>query len=44
LKKRREAVKKELIIKAIELKASGATIEEVVEATGILKSILYRHT
>jgi DNA-binding NtrC family response regulator len=43
LKKYREAARKELIRKAIELRASRATIREVVEATGIPRSTLYRY-
>jgi DNA invertase Pin-like site-specific DNA recombinase len=43
LKKRREATRRELIRRAIELRASGATIKEVVEATGIPRSTLYRY-
>jgi len=43
LKKRRGAARKELIRKAIELRVTGATIKEVVEATGIPKSTLYRY-
>jgi AcrR family transcriptional regulator len=39
----REITRKELIRKAVELRASGATIKEVVEATGIPRSTLYRY-
>lgn len=42
-KKCGEATRKELIRKAIKLRASGATIEEVVDATGIPRSTLYRY-
>jgi len=43
LKRRREITRRELIRKAIELRASGATIKEVVETTGIPRSTLYRY-
>jgi len=43
LKKRREAVRRELIRKAIVLRASGLTVNEVIEATGIPRSTLYRY-
>jgi DNA-binding NtrC family response regulator len=43
LKKRREAVRRELLRKAIVLRASGLTVNEVVEATGIPRATLYRH-
>ena len=43
MKKCRKDVRRELLRKAIELIASGATIEEVVEATVIPKSMLYRY-
>jgi DNA invertase Pin-like site-specific DNA recombinase len=43
LKMRREAIRKELIRRAIELRASGATIKEVVKVVGVLRSTLYRY-
>jgi DNA-binding NtrC family response regulator len=43
LKKRREAVRRELLRKAIVLRASGLTVDEVVEATGVPRPTLYRH-
>jgi AcrR family transcriptional regulator len=43
LKRCREAVRRGLIRRAIELRAAGTTIEEVVEATGIPRSTLYRY-
>jgi predicted nucleic acid-binding protein len=43
LKRLREASRKELIRRAIELRATGTTIKEAIEATGIPKSTLYRH-
>jgi AcrR family transcriptional regulator len=43
LKKCGEATRKELIRKAIKLRVSGTTIEEVVKATGIPRSTLYRY-
>jgi DNA invertase Pin-like site-specific DNA recombinase len=43
LKKRKEITRRELIRRAIELRASGATIKEVVEAAGIPRSTLYRY-
>jgi len=43
LKKRREAIRRELINKAIGLRASGTTIRGVVEDTGIPRSTLYRY-
>jgi DNA-binding NtrC family response regulator len=43
LKKCREAARRELIRRAIELRASGATIKEVVEITGVPRSTLYRY-
>jgi hypothetical protein len=43
LKKRKEAVRKELIRKAIELRASKATIKEVIDVTGVPRSTPYRY-
>jgi DNA-binding IclR family transcriptional regulator len=44
LKKRREATRRELLRKAIVLKASGLTVNEVIEATGVPRSTLYRYS
>jgi hypothetical protein len=43
LKKHREAARRELLRKAIVLRASGLTVNEVVEVTGIPRSTLYRY-
>jgi hypothetical protein len=43
LKRRREAVKRELIRRVIKLRTPRATIEEVVEVTGVSTSALYRY-
>jgi DNA-binding NtrC family response regulator len=43
LKKRREAVRRELLRKAVALRASGLTVNEVIEATGIPRPTLYRY-
>jgi DNA-binding NtrC family response regulator len=43
LKRLREAVRRELLRKAIMLRASGLTVNEVIEITGVPRSTLYRH-
>jgi DNA-binding IclR family transcriptional regulator len=43
LKRCREASRRELIRRAIELRASGLTVNEVVEVTDIPRSTLYRY-
>jgi hypothetical protein len=43
LKKYREIARRELIRKAIVLRASGLTVNEVIEATSIPRSTLYRY-
>jgi predicted DNA-binding transcriptional regulator AlpA len=43
LKKHREAARRELLRKAIVLRASGLTVNEVIEATGVPRSTLYRY-
>jgi DNA-binding NtrC family response regulator len=43
LKKRREAVRRELLRKAVALRASGLTVNEVVEITRVPRSTLYRY-
>jgi DNA-binding NtrC family response regulator len=43
LKRLREAFRKALIRRAIKLRATGAAIKEVVEATGIPRSTLYKY-
>jgi len=43
LKKHREVVRRELIRRAIELRASGTTIKEVIEVIGAPKATLYKY-
>jgi len=43
LKKCREVARKELLKKAIVLRASGLTVSEVIEIAGVPRSTLYRY-
>jgi uncharacterized protein with von Willebrand factor type A (vWA) domain len=43
LKKRREVARRELLSKAVALRASGLTVNEVVEITRVPRSTLYRY-
>jgi DNA-binding NtrC family response regulator len=43
LKKCREVARRELIRKAIVLRAFGLTVNEVIEITGVPRSTLYRY-
>jgi predicted DNA-binding transcriptional regulator AlpA len=39
----REAARRELLRKAIMLRASGLTVNEVIEITGVPRSTLYKY-
>jgi hypothetical protein len=43
LKKCKEVARRELLRKAIVLRASGLTVNEVIEITGVPRSTLYRY-